>query len=63
MVAAAGAPHMIKAADLKPGAIVLDVGVSRVDDGTGKAGSPETSSPPPPTSPPGSRRTPAAWVR
>ncbi len=37
VVAAAGVPHMIKAADLKPGAIVLDVGVSRVDDGHGKA--------------------------
>ena len=37
VVAAAGSPHMIKAADLKPGAIVLDVGVSRVDDGNGKA--------------------------
>jgi methylenetetrahydrofolate dehydrogenase (NADP+)/methenyltetrahydrofolate cyclohydrolase len=37
VVAAAGVPHMIKAADLKPGVIVLDVGVSRVDDGNGKA--------------------------
>ncbi|WP_372698089.1 bifunctional methylenetetrahydrofolate dehydrogenase/methenyltetrahydrofolate cyclohydrolase [Arthrobacter sp. JSM 101049] len=37
VIAAAGSPHMIKAADLKPGAIVLDVGVSRVDDGSGKA--------------------------
>ncbi|PYI38840.1 bifunctional methylenetetrahydrofolate dehydrogenase/methenyltetrahydrofolate cyclohydrolase [Arthrobacter psychrolactophilus] len=37
VVAAAGVAHMIKAADLKPGAIVLDVGVSRVDDGNGKA--------------------------
>jgi methylenetetrahydrofolate dehydrogenase (NADP+)/methenyltetrahydrofolate cyclohydrolase len=37
VVAAAGVPHMIKAADLKPGAVVLDVGVSRVDDGTGRA--------------------------
>ncbi len=37
VVAAAGVPHMIKAADLLPGAIVLDVGVSRVDDGNGKA--------------------------
>lgn len=37
VVAAAGVPHMIKAAELKPGAIVLDVGVSRVDDGNGKA--------------------------
>ena len=37
VIAAAGQPHMVKAADLKPGAIVLDVGVSRVDDGSGKA--------------------------
>ena len=37
LIAAAGVPHMIKAEDLKPGAIVLDVGVSRVDDGNGKA--------------------------
>lgn len=37
VIAAAGVPHMIKAEDLKPGAIVLDVGVSRVDDGHGKA--------------------------
>lgn len=37
VIAAAGKAHMIKAADLKPGAIVLDVGVSRVDDGSGKA--------------------------
>lgn len=37
VVAAAGQPHMIKAKDLKPGAIVLDVGVSRVNDENGKA--------------------------
>ncbi|MBG6182886.1 methylenetetrahydrofolate dehydrogenase (NADP+)/methenyltetrahydrofolate cyclohydrolase [Arthrobacter sp. CAN_A214] len=38
VIAAAGIPHMIKAAQLKPGAIVLDVGVSRVEDpATGKA--------------------------
>ncbi|MET3902184.1 bifunctional methylenetetrahydrofolate dehydrogenase/methenyltetrahydrofolate cyclohydrolase [Paenarthrobacter sp. 4246] len=37
VIAAAGVPHMIRAEDLKPGAIVLDVGVSRVDDGNGKA--------------------------
>lgn len=37
VIAAAGVPHMIKAEDLKPGAVVLDVGVSRVDDGNGKA--------------------------
>lgn len=32
VVAAAGFPEMIKAEDLKPGAIVLDVGVTRVTD-------------------------------
>ena len=32
VIAAAGMPHMIKGEDLKPGAIVLDVGVSRVED-------------------------------
>ncbi|MGL3806355.1 bifunctional methylenetetrahydrofolate dehydrogenase/methenyltetrahydrofolate cyclohydrolase [Paeniglutamicibacter sp. R2-26] len=37
VVAAAGSAHMIKAKDLKPGAIVLDVGVSRVNDENGKA--------------------------
>jgi methylenetetrahydrofolate dehydrogenase (NADP+) / methenyltetrahydrofolate cyclohydrolase len=38
VIAAAGMPHMIKGDDLKPGAIVLDVGVSRVEDEeTGKA--------------------------
>ncbi len=38
VVAAAGIPHMITAEQLKPGAIVLDVGVSRVEDAeTGKA--------------------------
>ncbi|MHC6175671.1 bifunctional methylenetetrahydrofolate dehydrogenase/methenyltetrahydrofolate cyclohydrolase [Glutamicibacter sp. X7] len=31
VIAAAGSAHMVKAADLKSGAIVLDVGVSRVD--------------------------------
>ncbi|MHA7286720.1 bifunctional methylenetetrahydrofolate dehydrogenase/methenyltetrahydrofolate cyclohydrolase [Arthrobacter sp. MDT3-44] len=38
VVAAAGIAHMIRAEQLKPGAIVLDVGVSRVEDpATGKA--------------------------
>ena len=38
VIAAAGMPHMIKGDDIKPGAIVLDVGVSRVEDEeTGKA--------------------------
>ncbi|MFD1210708.1 bifunctional methylenetetrahydrofolate dehydrogenase/methenyltetrahydrofolate cyclohydrolase [Arthrobacter sp. GCM10027362] len=37
VIAAAGVPGMVKANQLKPGAIVLDVGVSRtVDEATGK---------------------------
>lgn len=38
IVAAAGFPHMIKSEDVKEGAIVLDVGVSReIDEETGKS--------------------------
>lgn len=38
IIAAAGVPDVITAADVAPGAIVLDVGVSRrVDDGTGSS--------------------------
>ncbi|MDR3359102.1 MAG: bifunctional methylenetetrahydrofolate dehydrogenase/methenyltetrahydrofolate cyclohydrolase, partial [Bifidobacteriaceae bacterium] len=38
VVAAAGVPGLVKAADVKPGAIVIDVGVSRVQDpATGKS--------------------------
>jgi len=33
VVAAAGVPHLVKPADVKPGAAVLDVGVSRDEDG------------------------------
>ncbi len=33
IVAAAGVPHMIKPEDVKPGAAVLDVGVSRDEHG------------------------------
>jgi methylenetetrahydrofolate dehydrogenase (NADP+)/methenyltetrahydrofolate cyclohydrolase len=37
IVAAAGVPHIVGAADVKPGAIVLDVGVSRLENrGTGR---------------------------
>ena len=59
VVAAAGVPGIITGDMVKPGAAVLDVGVSRVDgkiagdvaaDGAG-------------TSPAGSRRTPAASAR
>ena len=38
LIAAAGFPGMISAAMVKPGAIVIDVGVSRVDDSTRKRG-------------------------
>ena len=35
VVAAAGVPGLVKAEDVKPGAVVLDVGVSRVEDPAG----------------------------
>ena len=38
MVAAAGVKHIVRAEDVKPGAAVLDVGVTREDDPeTGKS--------------------------
>ncbi|MDR1634420.1 MAG: bifunctional methylenetetrahydrofolate dehydrogenase/methenyltetrahydrofolate cyclohydrolase [Bifidobacteriaceae bacterium] len=36
IVAAAGVPGLVRAEDVKPGAVVLDVGVSRVPDAAGK---------------------------
>ncbi|MBX3068362.1 MAG: bifunctional methylenetetrahydrofolate dehydrogenase/methenyltetrahydrofolate cyclohydrolase [Cryobacterium sp.] len=36
VVAAAGVPGIVRASDIKPGAIVLDVGVSRVQDGSSR---------------------------
>lgn len=33
LVVAAGSPHLIKAADVKPGAIVIDVGINRLASG------------------------------
>lgn len=33
VVAAAGSPHMIRAEEIKPGAAVFDVGITRTDDG------------------------------
>ncbi|AJT40343.1 bifunctional methylenetetrahydrofolate dehydrogenase/methenyltetrahydrofolate cyclohydrolase [Psychromicrobium lacuslunae] len=37
VISAVGVPHLVKAADLKPGAVVLDVGVSReINEETGK---------------------------
>jgi methylenetetrahydrofolate dehydrogenase (NADP+)/methenyltetrahydrofolate cyclohydrolase len=38
LIAAAGSPAMITADMVKPGAVVIDVGVSRVDDASKKAG-------------------------
>ena len=62
VIAAAGQPHMIKAADLKPG---RDRARRRRQPGrrrqTARQWSPATWTPPRPTSPPGSRRTPAEW--
>ncbi|MFV0453326.1 MAG: bifunctional methylenetetrahydrofolate dehydrogenase/methenyltetrahydrofolate cyclohydrolase [Propioniciclava sp.] len=34
VVAAAGVPHLVRAADIRPGAVCVDVGVSRVDGRT-----------------------------
>jgi len=38
IIAAVGRPHMVKADWVKPGAVVIDVGVNRVDDSTAKKG-------------------------
>jgi methylenetetrahydrofolate dehydrogenase (NADP+) / methenyltetrahydrofolate cyclohydrolase len=37
LVAAVGQPNLIRADMVKPGAIVIDVGINRIEDGTGKA--------------------------
>lgn len=37
LVAAAGKPELIRGDWIKPGAIVIDVGISRIDDGTGRS--------------------------
>ncbi len=64
IVAAAGAPRIVRPEDVKPGAIVLDVGVSREEDPeTGKSRIVATSIPVSPRWPPGSHPTPAGWVR
>ena len=45
-MAAAGVKHIVRAEDVKPGAAVLDVGVTReLDPETGKSGSSETCNP------------------
>jgi 5,10-methylene-tetrahydrofolate dehydrogenase/methenyl tetrahydrofolate cyclohydrolase len=38
LIAAVGQPHMVKGSWVKPGAVVIDVGVNRVDDPTAKRG-------------------------
>ncbi len=38
LVVAAGRPHTVNAAMVKPGAVVIDVGVNRVEDATKKSG-------------------------
>jgi methylenetetrahydrofolate dehydrogenase (NADP+)/methenyltetrahydrofolate cyclohydrolase len=37
VVAAAGAPHLVRGDWIKPGAVVIDVGITRVEDADGKA--------------------------
>ena len=59
VVAAAGVPGIITADMVKPGAAVLDVGVSRVD---GKIAG-DVARRRRGRSPAGCRRTPAAWAR
>lgn len=39
IIAAMGAPKAIKAADIKEGAVIIDVGTNRIDDPTAKSGS------------------------
>lgn len=38
LIAAVGVPHLLKAADVKPGAVVIDVGVNQVDDASAPKG-------------------------
>ena len=59
VVAAAGVPGIVTADMVKPGAAVLDVGVSRV----GRQESPGTSPPTSPRSPAGSAPTPVGSAR
>ena len=63
VVAAAGVPGIITADMVKPGAAVLDVGVSRVVGPTARRSWPVTSLPTSPRWPGSSAPTPAAWVR
>jgi methylenetetrahydrofolate dehydrogenase (NADP+)/methenyltetrahydrofolate cyclohydrolase len=38
LVAAVGKPHMVKANWVKPGAVVIDVGINRVEDSSKQSG-------------------------
>ena len=38
MIAAIGRPEFVKAGHVKEGAVVIDVGINRVDDPAGKTG-------------------------
>jgi methylenetetrahydrofolate dehydrogenase (NADP+)/methenyltetrahydrofolate cyclohydrolase len=38
LIAAVGKPEVIRGEDLKPGVVVIDVGINRVDDATRKSG-------------------------
>ena len=57
IVAAAGVPHLVAAADVKPGAAVLDVGITRTEPAWSATWRPTCS-----RSPPSSRRCPAESV-
>ena len=62
VISAAGSPGIITPEMVAPGAIVLDVGVSRVvDPPPARAASPVTSPTASTRWPPGSRPTPAEW--
>jgi methylenetetrahydrofolate dehydrogenase (NADP+) / methenyltetrahydrofolate cyclohydrolase len=64
LVAAVGKPHMIRGDWIKPGAVVIDVGTTRVDLPDGRRGSPATSpSTRPGRSPLPSRPFQEGWVR
>ena len=39
LIAAVGRPEMVKADWVKPGAVVIDVGINRIPDATRKSGS------------------------
>jgi methylenetetrahydrofolate dehydrogenase (NADP+)/methenyltetrahydrofolate cyclohydrolase len=60
LVVAVGRPGLIPGDWIKPGAVVIDVGINRLDDGrlVGDVGFAEAA-----TAPAGSPRCPAAWGR